>query len=275
MWPIWKRLRGITVKSFINCLHKQIYRIWRSILFSMFSIASQDKCRDLIVGWGSLFWEGEEDPLPKHGRGSRLPPLHILLRGQMNKKKWKTSISFQVTGCPQEALCFHINLTSHCSSDPRNVNVFKFPGRPLITKNTQSFAWIPPSFPLSRDVEQDTQRSLMSEKHSSCASYSATIIISVILSWDRSSQRTWMAVMLFGEGGCFHTHERFIYSEDSHHCLQCFMSCYGSYLSHLYCLLDCLHGGLNISAWSINPIWQCKGLGDSVLAVVITYNTPC
>lgn len=179
-------------------------------------------------------------------------------------------------GCPQEALCFQINLTSHCSSDPRNVNVFKFPGKPLITKTPSRLPGFHPPFPFIRDVEQDTQRSLMSEKHSSCASYRATIIISVILSWDRSSQRTWMAVMLFGVGSCFRTHKRFIiYGEDSHHCPQFFMVCYGSYLSHPYCLLDCLHGGSNISAWNINPIWQCiKGLeGDSVLAV-ITFNTP-
>lgn len=136
-----------------------------------------------------------------------------------------------------------------------------------------------PPFPFNRDVEQDTQRSLMSEKHSSCVSYRATIIISVILGWDTSSQRAWMAFMLFGVGSCFGTHKHFIiYGEDSHHCPQFFMGCWGSYLSHPYCLLDCLYGGSNISAWNINPIWQCiQGLeGDSVLAVVIiTFNTPC
>ncbi len=150
--------------------------------------------------------------------------------------------------------------------------MFKFPGRPLITKTPSRLTGFHPRFPFSRDVDQDTQRSQMSEKHSSCASYRATIIISVILCWDRSSQRAETAVMLYSVGSCFCTHKRFIiYGGDSHHCPQFFIGCFGSYLSLPYCLLDCLHGGSNISAWTINPVWRCiKGLeGANVLAVVI------
>lgn len=77
-------------------------------------------------------------------------------------------------GCPQEALCFHINLASYCSSDPRNVNVFTFPGRPLITKTPNRLSGF---HPCSLLQPGQTFRFLMSEKHSSCASYCSTIMI--------------------------------------------------------------------------------------------------
>lgn len=49
-------------------------------------------------------------------------------------------------GCRQEALCFHINLP-YCSSDLRNVNVFTYPGRPLITKTPSRLSGFHPVFP--------------------------------------------------------------------------------------------------------------------------------